>query len=900
MKTRPLRDPVPLRIAARVLPRAVRDEILVELRDQHARIGLARRRPAVWLWLWRQPLTAIAARVRWNERDVRRVRSRPAFTLRGDLIVAARRLRKTPLFTIFAIATLALGIGATTGIYSIVRAAMAPPPGVRDVHEIVNITLARGSSRGLSVPDFEDFRARQTRLAHVSAWRHIRLSLASGGRSLTSFGELVSGDYFQALGVLPMLGRTIQRADDLATAPPVVVLGHTAWIKMFDGRPDVIGRTVAVNGLPFVIVGVTPPQFNGLINNGLTRSMAWVPLATASSFRYLGGAERLRDRGTPLLRVHGRRAPGTAIDDVQAEVTAIAAQLDGEIPVDRGSRRAQKRSWSVIGLADVKVSPDAGSLAGGLTVAVMGAVVLVLLVACTNLANLMLARGAGRRHEITVRHALGATRWRLTSEGALETFLLALVGGAAGVCVARVLSLSIHTELDLGSLSLIVEPRLDGAVLTMATAAMALVLFVAGVVPAWMSSAGGVRGALAVDTGQAVLPRWRGRRLLITAQVAVSVLLLAVTTLFASQIRAHARHDSGLDLDRIAMAHIDFIDQRVDEPRARQIVDRVLDQLVGRPTVEAAASSSGLPVGPLSRTAYISQAGAEPIGVAFVSGTASMFDVLGVTIVAGRGFVDRDAPGTDAVAVLNETAARTLFGGLDVLGRQVTVKRQDTLGEPPQRAQTRTVIGVASDSDAEAFGRRDAGVVYVPWSQQFDGRIVISVRTSGDPANRLNDLRHAVAAVAPDLAVAQLGTGVDVAGPANLFGEIAAGVSGVLGLFGLIMALVGLGGLLSHLVARRTREIGVRLALGATTAQARQLVLRDGLRPAAIGVAVGIALATATQQALQRVSPTLVPPLDIAALGILTVLMFAVGALACYLPARRASRVDPLVALRDL
>jgi putative ABC transport system permease protein len=286
--------------------------------------------------------------------------------------------------------------------------------------------------------------------------------------------------------------------------------------------------------------------------------------------------------------------------------------------------------------------------------------------------------------------------------------------------------------------------------------------------------------------------------------------------------------------------------------------------------------------------------------MAFVSATPGIFEALGVTIVAGRSFADSDDAAGPPVAVVNETAARTLFGSARAVGRRITLKRQDTVGEPPQLPREWTIVGVASDSDAGVVGRREDGVIYVPWSQQFDGRVVFAVRTSGDPAERLGDLRQALATAAPDLAVAQMGTGEAVAGPSNLFAGIAAGVAGSLGAFGLLLALAGLMGVLSHLVSRRTREIGVRLALGATASQARRLVLGDGLRPVLIGIAVGIALAAAAQQSLELVSPMLVPPLDITALAVLAGLLTGAGALACYLPARRASRIDPAVALRDL
>jgi predicted permease len=900
MTSRQRGGPLALRLAVRCLPAAVRDEVLVELCEQHARIRARRGPLAASVWAWRQPLAAARA----SRNDTGSGHSAPGnrlalslASLWRDVVVAGRRLAKAPFFTIFAVVTLALGIGATTGIYSIVHAALQSPPGIREVDEILEI-------RRLPLPDFEDYRARQSRLSHLSAWKRVRMAIATGGRSLTTDGELVSGDYFHLLGVQPALGRAIQPADDRAGAPQVIVLGHLAWQRLFDGRADAIGQTVSVNGERFVVVGVAPPEFKGQVNNGLTPSAGWVPLSTAVTFRYLGGEERLRDRDSPTstVRVQGRLPPGTSIEGVQAEVTAIANQLDLEVPIVREDapppRRIVIRPWTVSRLSDVSINPRADPLADGLALAVMIAVGLVLLVACSNLANLVLARGAARRQEVTVRHALGASRWRLTREAAVETLLLALAGGAAGVGVARVLLVSIGSELDVGGGVLMVEPRIDTAALVASIAATLLAFLVAGVVPAWTSTRADVRGALAADNAHAALPRWRGRRVLITAQVAASVLLLALTTLFASQIRAYSRHESGLALDRLAVAHVDFNNQGVGEIRTRQIVDAVLMRLTQRPGIETAVVSTGLPVGPNSRDASVS-VGDTRVSSGFVAATPSIFGALGVDIVRGRAFDDRDRADALPVAVINEIAARQLFGRRDVLGRQITIDPRDALGEPDTPALVRTIIGIASDTDSGTFGRRTHGLVFVPWAQQFSGRLVVGVRTAGDPADRVRDVRLAISAVAPDLAVDQIGTGWDIAGPYNLFAQISAAVSGLLGAFGMLLALVGLVGVLSHLVARRRREIGLRLALGATAGQAQRLILRDGLRPVMIGIVAGTALALVAQGVVFQLVPLMAPPRDLPALVLLAVVLLAAGALACYLPARRASRVDPGVALRE-
>jgi putative ABC transport system permease protein len=405
---------------------------------------------------------------------------------------------------------------------------------------------------------------------------------------------------------------------------------------------------------------------------------------------------------------------------------------------------------------------------------------------------------------------------------------------------------------------------------------------------------------LVSETGRSV-PRWRGRRLLIAGQVGVSVVLLAVAALFLGQILAESRIDTGLDLERIAVAEVDFMEQRVDDARVRQIVASFLGQLANRADVEAAAVSSGLPVGMTTPGGILRVPERDPAFVEFVAATPRIFHAIGVSIVRGRAFDERDAAGAEPVIVLNETAARKLFGTLDVVGRQLEVERRRWVGQPPQPAHVRTIIGVASDSDEGSPGRRESGVSYLPLEQQFEARLVFSVRAAGgDPSPLVGVIRSALRAAGPGVGIVRIGTGDAIATPPSLFARVSAGLAGVLGAFALVVALAGLYGVLSHVVARRTREIGLRMALGASRMQILGHVVRQGLSPIVLGVMSGGVLGWLVRRSLQPSLSRLVPAADYGVLVGVPVLLLLVGVLACYLPARRAARVDPNVALRTL
>jgi predicted permease len=830
-----------------------------------------------------------------------------------DLVLAWRRLRATPGFTAFSVVTLGLGIGTTTATYSVVRVVTGPPAGVRDVGTIMNIYQVPGGGSipmiALSWPDYQDLKARQTVFESLTAWAFFRQAFAANGRTETAWGEVVEGEYFHTLKVRPYLGRTLQPADDRIDAPPVAMISYRAWQRVFDSAPDVVGRQIKMNGQSFQIVGVAPKEFRGLFNNGLVMTAMWVPLAATHYMAQegVGFSVDPTNRERRWLLVKGRLKPGRTEADARAEVNGIASQLDAVYPMGRmleprfRSPWNSGRPWAVVPMADVMVNEGADRIARPLGLALMTAVGLVLLIACTNLANLMLARGSARRHEIAVRLALGASRWRLVRESLGESVLLAMAGGAAGLAIARVLFVVIANDVPVGNgAELYIEPVLDLFAVIVSGGAVLLALTVAGLGPALQSTRADVRTALAIG-GESSAPRWRGRQRLITLQVAVSVLLLAVAGLCVTQVVRESRHDTGLDLDRLALLDVDFVAQKYDEPRVRQIVDAVVSQVGHTPGVEAVAASSGLPLGISTPGGSIRSTDRDRgLPVELVAATSGIFQALGVRIVGGRAFDERDTRASVAAVVLSERAATVLFETTNVVGRQAVFRRAPWVGAANPKDEPVTIIGVAADTDVGVAGRRESGVVYLPLDQHYEGRLVFTARASGRPDALVGVLRRAIHSVDPDIAATQSGTATALVGGTTLFFQIMAVLASVLGSLALVLALAGLYGALSHVIACRTREIGVRLALGATAKQILRMVLLDGLRPVVTGLVLGSGIGFVLRLGMQPLFVRMLPKADVVILLVVPLSIVVCGLIACVVPAKRAASVEPNLALRNV
>ena len=471
----------------------------------------------------------------------------PFGSLGQDLRAGLRRLRRAPVFAIFSIATLAIGIGGTTAVYSLIQAVIGTPRGVPTIDRLVTVTvLGSGALQRLSAPDFQDYWRAQKSFERLSGWSSSRFALTTDTRAETSLGEIVTGDYFETLGLTASVGRLIQRSDDQPAATPAVVISDVAWRKLFDADPTVGGHVLLVNGQTFTIVGVTPASFKGMTSNGLIPAIAWIPSAKAPLVDP-GSVHLQDDRTLARLWVLGLLRPDVTIASAQAEAKGVAAELDqgvplSEVPVDGDrSNNPMLRSWTLS-----PVQSRAGGDGGSRTIVevLMTSVLIVLMVACTNLTNLLLARGADRQRDLAVRSALGASRWRLTREALVEAGVLAGAGALASLLLARLLMLWLTRDVVLhGAGTVHLEPSLDAAALVMTGGATTLALFVIGVVPSWRSSRTDVQPVIASGGHAGALLRWRGRRALIVCQVAVSLVLILLAGLCASNVALFARQD---------------------------------------------------------------------------------------------------------------------------------------------------------------------------------------------------------------------------------------------------------------------------------------------------------------------------------------------------------------------
>jgi predicted permease len=839
-------------------------------------------------------------------------RGLPVTGLSRDLVLAWRRLIRAPVFTAFSVLTLAIGIGAVTAIYSVVHTALGPPPGVAQPGRLTNVrraTFGSGPIVTLSWPDFQSFRQQQTSFSSVTGWTYLSESIVADGGTLTGWGEVVDGDYFSTLGVPAWRGRMLTQDDDQPGAPAVAVINFAVWQRLFGGSEDAIGKIVVANGQPVRVVGVAPREFAGMFNGGLVRTLTWRPLAAARTFTGPNSVNfDPNSRSHRWVFVQGRLAPGHTLTQANTEIAALGQQFDAALEAESGTpttapgmpRLARLRtSWNVRPATRIMGVPD--QILKPLVAALAIAVGLVLLVACTNLTNLMLARHGRRRAELAVRVAIGASRARLVRQVSMEAVMLALAGGLASLGVARVLMRVLSTEVRAGSATLQVLPRVDLAALSAALLATLLALCVTGLLPALQATRLDLRSALATDTGTTT-PRWRGRRLLITFQVAASVLLVSICTLYIGEIQRQGRVDTGFALDHLALAHVNFQQQRYDDARARQIAEAALAQVAERPDVESVGLSAGFPLGLNGFVGGLATSAGRPrnTSVQIVAGTPSLLKTLGVQIRRGRGIDDRDTRGAQPVAVITETTGEQLFGGADPIGREVTIKTPHVVGEAEIPDRTATIVGVTADTDASYAGQRQSGVIYLSLDQQPGANLVLAARSTSRPDQVASALRRAIASVDPTAAVSESGTGRDVVGPDTIFQRVVAGISGSLGITALVLAVTGLYGVLSHIITGRRREFGVRLALGADAGRIRRMVVLEGLRPVILGLAAGLGLGAIARASMRPVFLRLVPATDATLIVLVPLLFLAAGVIASYIPALRASKVDPNVALRNL
>ena len=802
--------------------------------------------------------------------------------LHGDVKLSGRRLAAAPLFLLFAVLSLGTGLAVTVASYAVIEAVFWKPLGIADQGRVAVVAVpSRGQwvwRRQHSREDFDRLRRDARVFSGLAAATAFDQTLTTPGRVVHASGQAVSGGYFQLLGVRAVLGRTIQPADDAGSAA-VVVISEILWRTLFGADPAVIGRVVRLGGHPFEVVGVAPRSFDG-VTVGYGGTDAWIPLEARS--RFASGAPTAEALERRELSVFGRLADGHSVRSA-AQAVAAMARVD--------------RRWSIQPVS--RRDSTEGTRLGALLLVIVS---LVLLVACTNLTNLMLARGTLRQHEYAVRRALGASRWRLVRELLVESCVIAVLGAVAAAALTRVLMNGFPVGLPDNGSTFVIDPVISPMAVAVAACGLLFALLTFGLEPAVQLTRRTVTSDLASESDSVGVPRAQRQRTLIRWQVAICTCFFLVTALLAKVIVQASQHDSGIDLDRLAVARLAGAEDW-DERRTRRVLDAVLDAARQERVIERVAVTNGFPFGIPSGSAALRtpdrpfEAGRlEQITDTLIVVSPDIFQTLGVAIVAGRGFSARDDAGSESVAIVSETTARRLFGTRDAIGRPLLVQR----GRRP--VTTVTVVGVAADTDEGRLMSRDAtfGTLYVPFAQHFESRLFLVARTSGDPAVAATSLQVALRKAAPELAAESAGPADAFLAEGYLLARVAGGAAGMLGGLALLLAMVGLYGVQSQIVAHRTREVGVRVALGATARHIQRLVMTEGFRPVLQGVGLGLALGIIARLAFRVLLGVPFDPTESIALVLAPIPLGIAAFVACRIPAARASRVDPNVALRHL
>jgi predicted permease len=808
--------------------------------------------------------------------------------LRQDVRYAIRALGRSPLFAIVSVLSIAIGVGATTGIVTLANSLLLrPPPGVGHPEGVVTVGSTR-DGRGFdnfSYPNFVDYRASARSLSGLAA---IRFEPQSASLAGPSGGEPVqmaaaSGNFFEVLEARPALGRFFTMEDDRAPgASPVVVLSHRFWERRFEADSSIVGKAIVLNGSPFTVLGVAAERFQGPF--ALVPDF-WVPL-TASTL--LGASPgNFESRQSVWLMGIGRLAPNVGIAQAQAELSAVAARLAQQYPDDNEAR----------GLAVMPASLFPGEIRPmiaaflGLLLAIAG---LVLVIASTNVAGMLLARASARRREIAVRLALGASRGQLVMQLVVESLLVFAAAGAAGLLLARWLVSALMTLVPRLPVPLGVDLQLDWRVLTFTLVVSLVTGLVAGVVPALQSTRLDLVPALKSDTGGAAT-RHRLRSGLLVAQIAFSMLLLVVGGLFTRTL-AHARSiDPGFDPRGVYMASLDLGLANYDSTAGQRVAAAILDRARAIPGVQSAALAAMLPLGggglglgSIKVVGHEPPAGRGGWREDWNVVTPGYFATMRIPLVRGRDFAESDREGAGDVAILNEAFAAALFPGQDPVGRTLT-----------NDGRVVTVIGVARDAKYRSLGEPPRNFIYVPLAQRYMGRTNLLVRTApGATASVAAPARRLMQDVDPRLPILRQQTMEEQTATSLFPQRVALYVSGGLGTVALLLALLGIYGVTAFSVSQRTREIGVRMALGAQRSHVLGLALRQGVVLAGVGVLLGSLAALGATRLLATLLYG-VAPTDAIAFGGAALALAVAAVAASWVPARRAAGVDPIIALRS-
>jgi predicted permease len=816
-----------------------------------------------------------------------------------DLRYLLRQLRRSPAFGAVAVVTLALGIGANTAIFSLLNAFLRPLP-VPDAGQLVVISnVMPGDETGLrfrfSFPALQDYRARATVFSDVFAY-DIRIGgLSVNGKTLQFTYQMVSGNLFPALRLAPAAGRLFSSGEgERPNSEAVLVLGYGYWQRRFGGDRGVIGTVARFDGMPIRIVGVAPQGFRGLVDSA--EMDGYVPLGTAPRFGRTAD-EFFTDRSRRGVMMLARLRPGVTLAQAQANVDLVARQLAAEYPAtERGT------TATVIPEPYARPFPMATLIT---ILPLIRAILLVLstvvlIIACTNVANLLLIRATVREREMAVRASLGASRARLIGALLIESGVLAVCGTALGLGLGWVLNVMLLRTIDLGtSFNFSLDPRFDWAVFTYAALTAIVTGLVVGALPARKASRASVTGLLHEDsrTGSAGATRNRVRQALVVAQIAGSLVLLIVAGLCVRNLRAAQRIDLGFNADQVLTARLDTLNIGMDGAHSAAFYDELRRRAQAMPGVTSASLSFSIPLGWIFGGYQVRREDDVPsdleprpaIGTNSVS--PEYFDTLQIPITRGRVFTSQDDLASTRVAIVNEALARRLWPDQEPIRKRVVIS-----AFPNDRWQ---VVGVAKTTKYLAVFEHDLPHLYLPLAQNPSTLRQIEVRSTAPLAETRERLAGVIGELEPDLPIADMKSlRQTVNGNLGfvLF-HVGAWQAGAMGTLGLVLALIGIYGVVSYQTSQRAKEIGIRIALGAEPDDVRGLVLRQGAWLIGIGIAAGLVLTFTLTAAVGKVL-VLVSATDPLTFVVVTVLLAASALAACYIPAHRATRVPPVEALR--
>jgi predicted permease len=815
-----------------------------------------------------------------------------------DIRHAARLLSKSPAFTALAVLALALGIGANTAIFSLVNAVLLRPlPGVEAVDQLVTFErLQRGTHYyNFGYPDYLDYRLQSQSFSGLAA--HVATPLSFAGNTIERVrGDVVTGNYFSVLGVKPALGRLLNPEDDEALgAPPVAVISYGLWQRAFGSDPSIIGQSINLNGYNYTIAGVAAKEFGGT-SRGASFDV-WLPMAMQPQAIPRMSAGILQDRSAGWIGIFGRLKSGVRLAQAEAEISSIASQLAQAYPETNRDRSASLISG--LGLT----SSDRASFSRFLGLLLV-AVVLLLLIACGNVATLLMVRATSRRREIAVRLALGASRSRLIRQLLTEGVMLSLLAGTLGLLLAGWMAdlILAFQQPAYGLRGL--ATGLDFNVLTFTLALSLLTGILFGLVPALQASKPDLVRALKEGASDGVFHKSRLQSVLVVFQVSLSLVLLIGAGLAMRTMQQILAIDRGFDTNNRLLLSLDLSIQGYNQEAGWAFYDHLIKQLESTPGVISASFAKTVPPNDWSDRMSVFYDGQEPSQEALRSNeelgvrtdanrvAPHYFRTLNITLLQGRDFSEVDRAGALPVAIVNEVLAEKLWPGESPIGKHLAAPFFNEPRRPPVE-----IIGLVRDTRYRTLLAEAPPILYLPVLQAYDGRTTLVIHTTGDPAGMIETIRSAVARVAenvPLFAVKSMSEQVVM----TLWQQrLAASLLGIFGGLAMVLASLGLYGVIAHSVTQRTREIGIRMALGANYINVIGLVVKQGLRLVVIGVSMGIiaalVLTRLMSSLLYEVSAT-----DPATFIISSVLLIVVALLASYIPAWRATKVDPMIALR--